>query len=376
LPLKVTASRLGSASVAIIALFLSVASVGFGIWATVTRNSALFGRLTGLAGVFSLVLAALIAATGMIVWSRRALSQGDVNRRGSPLAVIQPLDRLAREKERSVKLGSLQVDDLNCAWESGSSEFTKNTFYLFPRLPPYREFITGIDDIKKFRNLSEIHKEMFSDVLSVMNMQARAAGRRRYKDSALSRLRVEEFYAAVALRSYLGMEELRRLANSRERPYGYDFRRVRIVQRTLDQMWPLDGNLIDELGAQESIALFKSIFMRSTDLILDLTLINNTDETQLVSQLAVVVEDSWTVIKGVSAADLVSPLEHYRFKLDLTQKRSTFSLDPQISLASGSVARFKVSFSIRNRSGNMAEVHFEIIGSMLLVRSELYKLSF
>jgi hypothetical protein len=51
---------------------LVVAAVVFGVWATITANPAVFGRLTGLAGVFSLVLAVAIAAVGMIAWARRS----------------------------------------------------------------------------------------------------------------------------------------------------------------------------------------------------------------------------------------------------------------------------------------------------------------
>jgi tetratricopeptide (TPR) repeat protein len=47
-----------------------MADVAFGIWAAITQNSAMFGRLTWLAGALSLVLAAAIAAAGMIAWAR------------------------------------------------------------------------------------------------------------------------------------------------------------------------------------------------------------------------------------------------------------------------------------------------------------------
>jgi uncharacterized membrane protein len=53
-------------AVGILAVVLVVAAVAFGIWATVVGNSAVFGRLTGLSGVFSLVLAVVITGTGMI----------------------------------------------------------------------------------------------------------------------------------------------------------------------------------------------------------------------------------------------------------------------------------------------------------------------
>jgi uncharacterized membrane protein len=57
-------------AVGILAVVLVVAAVAFGIWATVVGNSAVFGRLTGLPGVFSLVLAVVITGTGMITRAR------------------------------------------------------------------------------------------------------------------------------------------------------------------------------------------------------------------------------------------------------------------------------------------------------------------
>jgi Repeat of unknown function (DUF346) len=62
---------LGRVAVAMFAVILFAAAVVFGVWATVTGSSAVFGRLTALAGVFSLVLAAAIAAVSMLVWARR-----------------------------------------------------------------------------------------------------------------------------------------------------------------------------------------------------------------------------------------------------------------------------------------------------------------
>jgi len=50
---------------------LGAGALGFGIWATLTKNSALFGRQTALAGIYSLVLAALVAAVAVLGWARQ-----------------------------------------------------------------------------------------------------------------------------------------------------------------------------------------------------------------------------------------------------------------------------------------------------------------
>jgi outer membrane protein assembly factor BamB len=61
----------GTAPAAVIALavVLVVFVVWFGATATLTRNSAQFGRLTALSGVYALVLAALAAAVTMTAWA-------------------------------------------------------------------------------------------------------------------------------------------------------------------------------------------------------------------------------------------------------------------------------------------------------------------
>jgi hypothetical protein len=55
---------------------LAACAVAFGVWATLTKNSATFGRQTGLAGVYSLVLAVVVTAFAMIGWAARRGSQG------------------------------------------------------------------------------------------------------------------------------------------------------------------------------------------------------------------------------------------------------------------------------------------------------------
>jgi len=69
---------------------LVACAVGFGIWATLTKNSAAFGRQTGLAGIYSLVLAVVVSAVAMTGWAVRR------DRQPSPvLAIDSQLPRLA-----------------------------------------------------------------------------------------------------------------------------------------------------------------------------------------------------------------------------------------------------------------------------------------
>jgi hypothetical protein len=63
--------RTPATAVVSLATVLAACAVGFGVWATLTRNSALFGRQTALAGIYSLVLAAVATAVGMIAWALR-----------------------------------------------------------------------------------------------------------------------------------------------------------------------------------------------------------------------------------------------------------------------------------------------------------------
>jgi len=63
--------RLAQLAVTVFAVVLIVAGVAFGFWATITRDTAVFGRLTGLAGVLSFVLTLVAVAAGMLVRARR-----------------------------------------------------------------------------------------------------------------------------------------------------------------------------------------------------------------------------------------------------------------------------------------------------------------
>jgi len=68
------ARYLASRAVLAAAVVLVAGAVGFGIWATLTRNSAAFGRQTGLAGIYSLVLAVVVAAVAMLGWAAQRQS--------------------------------------------------------------------------------------------------------------------------------------------------------------------------------------------------------------------------------------------------------------------------------------------------------------
>jgi tetratricopeptide (TPR) repeat protein len=63
--------RTTRAAVIALAAALAACALSFGIWASLTHNSALLGRQTDLAGIYSLVLAVILAAVSMIVWARR-----------------------------------------------------------------------------------------------------------------------------------------------------------------------------------------------------------------------------------------------------------------------------------------------------------------
>jgi tetratricopeptide (TPR) repeat protein len=72
-------------AVRIFAVIFFGAAMAFGVWATATGNSVLFGRLTALAGVFSLVLAAAVAAMAMIAWTMRQRSSSIAGQGGQVL---------------------------------------------------------------------------------------------------------------------------------------------------------------------------------------------------------------------------------------------------------------------------------------------------
>jgi hypothetical protein len=92
-------SRFQPAVVAIVvtATALAAIAMGFGIWATFTMNPVLLQREAALAGIYSLVLAALTAALAVIAWALRrgretppALQASGHVRPGPPLSLVGP----------------------------------------------------------------------------------------------------------------------------------------------------------------------------------------------------------------------------------------------------------------------------------------------
>ncbi len=58
-------------AVGLLAAALLICAVAFGIWATFTKDSSLFGKQTALAGIYSFVLAVIVAAVAMTGWALR-----------------------------------------------------------------------------------------------------------------------------------------------------------------------------------------------------------------------------------------------------------------------------------------------------------------
>ena len=94
--------RLTSGVVLAAAMVLAVCAVGFGVWATLTKNSAAFGRQTGLAGIYSLALAAVVTAVAMIGWAAR---------RHQPEAPVIPANASAQMQVTDGQ--GLQIGDRN-----------------------------------------------------------------------------------------------------------------------------------------------------------------------------------------------------------------------------------------------------------------------
>jgi hypothetical protein len=119
--LQMSKRRLGLdlVTIRIFAVVFFLVALAFGIWATVTGNSALFGRLTALAGVFSLVLAAAIPAWSMIIWT--------VRRRNSPLDVeVQQVPQQV-DARREARINTSEVEAGGDAYKAGRDLITTNT---------------------------------------------------------------------------------------------------------------------------------------------------------------------------------------------------------------------------------------------------------
>ena len=288
-----------------------------------------------------------------------------------------------------IQLAEVRIDQEECGWEAHG-----NNFYLYPRQPDYMKFVRGNDQIEHFNYLDDDLQATFADVLDLLKDQAQRLSSIHTENGDLQsfqELSPAEFYRATILRNRLTAYYLETGPDFldvsrdwsiyeeayRDDPfYNYDLRQVRMVRRLMPRLWPPDDDLIRTAQARDSTSSYKRLFMRSNDLILDFIFINNTPKTQLLSELAVRIENVWTEIKAGPAAEPVKASADYHFKLDFQRRRNTFALEPPISFGADRSARFKVRLDIGGCPGNCALIRFEISGSALPVLSGPYKLSF
>jgi tetratricopeptide (TPR) repeat protein len=127
-------------AVRIFAGVLFLIALAFGIWATVTGNSVLFGRLTALAGVFSLVLAVAIAASSMIAWT--------VQRRNSASASQVDQTPVLAE-QRQAKANETTVDAGGNAQVAGR-DITVTQMVNAPTIPPPKPGLLPRNDALDF----------------------------------------------------------------------------------------------------------------------------------------------------------------------------------------------------------------------------------
>jgi predicted ATPase len=90
-----------------LAAAVGFSALSFGLWATMTKNPALFGEQTGLANIYSFVLAAVVASIAMIAW---ALHRNHFQRRPNNNTLHPPSSRETHENVPSFQKGSLNGD--------------------------------------------------------------------------------------------------------------------------------------------------------------------------------------------------------------------------------------------------------------------------
>jgi hypothetical protein len=297
------------------------------------------------------------------------------------------------EPSGELRIASIRPDTEECFWEK--SDWDDSRFYLHPRRPPYMQFIEVNDIVKHYASLSDDMQRIFTDVLKVLKAslsRGKLIDVSRQKSRTFKALKPEEFYKAMILLNRMShyfkeadqgdiYYDVRdgaqagnlEIAKSAVDFYLYNLDQVRAVMTLLPTLWDYASAGKDALD--ESMRQFKVIFMRTEDLIIDVTLINDTPATQLIEKFVVRVLDSQIEILAGPRAEPVAVSCKYNFDVDLSLDQTEMTLDPPIAFGSDRAARMKIKMHFLNARGNVVSLSFGFAGGKHGVVSSPYRVT-
>jgi len=120
---------------------------------------------------------------------------------------------------------------------------------------------------------------------------------------------------------------------------------------------------------------------KSSELIFDFHFINNTDLIYLLSQIEVVIEDTWTEVKGIKNTHIVKSIGTIECDMDFNKPVNLIDLISQEGSAITFKPRKPIRFSVQLTDfigkcpGNMAQIHFNFRFNSTSIKSQSYILS-
>jgi len=298
-----------------------------------------------------------------------------------------------------VLIANISIDEDQCDWHKPPGE---NIIFHNPKRPEYMKFIKFNDVIVDFEKLDSKTQKVFDDVVSLLKSRL-AENLKTLKKSIDSKyitrfaqLSPADFYASLVILNRApsivkGKDKTYTVRTSSfldidgtgddytGEYYTYDLNAVRAIKLLVPQLW-LEReeyeSLVSSGSIGESLKIFNRIFMRTTNPIFDITLVNTSQSTEILHRFEIVIEDIWTEIKAGPTAQILKPINTYQFVLDFSKRNNSYSVEPQISFGAEQAARFKIQLLFSNVSGNCANIRFIFFCNQGKIESDVYELSF
>jgi len=291
-----------------------------------------------------------------------------------------------------ITVANIKMDEEECDWYR--TLFTNHINHQ--SMPYFMKFVEVNDYVVHFGKLEPEAREMFERVY--VYLQNRLTQMPNLSDtmpeaSIFLHLSPATFYKSLVLLNRVGkgLESLGEIYDVRKSDffgekyndefYAYDTKAIKAVRNVLPLVWPSEEEYERLIRCQplgNQIKEFKKIFMRTTNPIFDITLVNNTSITQVLHRIDIIIERIWSEIKAGPLPQILKPIMTYSFRVDFTKKVNSFELGSPISFGAEQPVRFKIQLEkfITDCPGNCAEIRFRFACNNALVESETLFLDF
>lgn len=306
-----------------------------------------------------------------------------------------------------VEIASIRMDDENCDWY----RYVLTNHIKHQYMPYYMKFIYLNYIVRSYEELDTLDRSMFQDTFRFLVGRAKDAISTRANSMptqvtesvrSLIDLDLPSFYKYLVLYNRFGRQHLERMLESGETIYDvekedpcfghrdkardsefyvYDLAAIPYVVDAVRVLWPDEdeySKLIRTVPYARSLQLFKKVFLRTTNPIFDICLVNNTNKTQVLCCIDVIIEDVWTEVKAGPLPQALKPIALFSFRLDFSQTSNSFFVDTPITIGSEQAVRFRVQLEefIADCPGNWAKIRLCFVLSDMVVCSESLLMDF